>query len=87
MTKNAENRTVDINFELVEGQRVFVERIDITGNTRTLDRVIRRQFHIVEGDAFNSREVKDAEDRINGARLLQDGRPSTCGRATTGTRR
>ena len=66
VTKNAANRTVDINFELVEGQRVFVERIDITGNTRTLDRVIRRQFRIVEGDAFNSREIRDAEDRING---------------------
>ena len=66
VTKNPANRTVDINFELVEGQRVFVERIDISGNTRTLDRVIRRQFHIVEGDAFNSREVRDAEDRING---------------------
>ena len=65
VTKNA-NRTVDINFEIAEGQRVFVERIDITGNNRTLDRVVRRQFHIVEGDAFNSREVKDAEDRING---------------------
>ena len=66
VTKHPENRTVDINFELVEGQRVFVERIDISGNDRTLDRVIRRQFHIVEGDAFNSREIKDAEDRING---------------------
>ncbi|HRO10338.1 outer membrane protein assembly factor BamA [Amaricoccus sp.] len=65
VTKNA-NRTVDINFEIVEGQRVFVERIDITGNTRTLDRVVRRQFHIVEGDAFNSREIRDAEDRIRG---------------------
>ena len=66
VTKNAAARTVDINFELVEGQRVFVERIDISGNTRTLDRVVRRQFHIVEGDAFNSREIRDAEDRING---------------------
>jgi len=65
VTRHPENRTVDINFQLVEGQRVFVERIDISGNDRTLDRVIRRQFHIVEGDAFNSREVKDAEDRIN----------------------
>ena len=44
VTRNPATRTVDINFELVEGQRVFVERIDITGNTRTLDRVIRRQF-------------------------------------------
>ncbi len=66
VTKNAANRTVDINFQLVEGDRVFIERIDISGNTRTLDRVIRRQFHVVEGDAFNAREIKDAEDRING---------------------
>ncbi len=66
VTKNAQARTVDINFQLVEGNRVFIERIDISGNTRTLDRVIRRQFRVVEGDAFNTREIKDAEDRING---------------------
>jgi outer membrane protein insertion porin family len=66
VTKNAAARTVDINFELVEGQRVFVERIDISGNDRTLDRVIRRQFRLVEGDAFKSRENRDAEDRIRG---------------------
>ena len=72
VTKNAANRTVDINFELVEGNRVFIERIDISGNTRTLDRVIRRQFHVVEGDAFNAREVKDAEDRINGLGFFKE---------------
>jgi outer membrane protein insertion porin family len=66
VTKDEANRRVNINFELVEGQRVFVERIDITGNDRTLDRVIRRQFRLVEGDAFNSREIRDAEDRIRG---------------------
>lgn len=66
ITKNEQNRTVDINFQLVEGNRVFVERIDIAGNTRTLDRVIRRQFDLVEGDAFNSREIREAEDDIRG---------------------
>lgn len=66
ITRNTASRTVDINFELVEGERVFIERIDIQGNTRTLDRVIRRQFNVVEGDAFNTREVRDAEDRIRG---------------------
>lgn len=66
VTKNAAARTVDINFQIAEGQRVFIERIDIAGNTRTLDRVIRRQFHVVEGDAFNAREIRDAQDRING---------------------
>lgn len=66
VTKNPATQTVDINFEIVEGKRVFVERIDISGNNRTLDRVIRRQFRIVEGDAFNAREVRNAQDRING---------------------
>jgi outer membrane protein insertion porin family len=66
LTRNPAAGTVDINFQLVEGERVFIERIDITGNTRTLDRVVRRQFRVVEGDAFNAREIRDAEDRING---------------------
>lgn len=60
------NRIVDIVFELQQGERVFIERIDIVGNTRTLDRVIRRQFRVVEGDAFNTREIRAAEDRIRG---------------------
>jgi outer membrane protein insertion porin family len=71
LTRNEAARTVDINFQLVEGERVFVERIDISGNTRTLDRVIRRQFRLVEGDAFNAREVREAEDRINGLGYFQ----------------
>ena len=66
VTKNEAARTVDITFEMREGERVFIERIDISGNTRTLDRVIRRQFNVVEGDAFNAREVREAEDRIRG---------------------
>lgn len=64
--KDEANRIVNITFEMTPGERVFVERIDITGNTRTLDRVIRRQFDIVEGDAFNAREIRDAEDQIRG---------------------
>lgn len=45
---------VNISYDVVEGQRLFVERIDIRGNTRTQDKVIRRQFRLVEGDAFNN---------------------------------
>lgn len=71
VTKNEATRTVDLNFELLEGQRVFVERIDIRGNNRTLDRVIRRQFRLVEGDAFNTREVEEAEDRIRGLNYFE----------------
>lgn len=64
VTRDDVNRTVAITFELLQGERVFIERIDIVGNTRTLDRVIRRQFRVVEGDAFNTREIRAAEDRV-----------------------
>ncbi|MCB1354690.1 MAG: outer membrane protein assembly factor BamA [Rhodobacteraceae bacterium] len=66
VTKDAANRILDITFELSPAERIFIERIDISGNTRTLDRVIRRQFQVVEGDAFNTREIRGAEDRIRG---------------------
>jgi outer membrane protein insertion porin family len=49
---------------LTRGPRIFVERIDIEGNTTTLDRVIRRQFRSVEGDPFNPREIREAAERI-----------------------
>ena len=62
--RDPEALSVGIVYELVEGARVYVERIDIEGNTRTLDSVIRRQFDIVEGDAFNSRDVEKARNKI-----------------------
>jgi outer membrane protein insertion porin family len=63
---NRDNRslTLDVEFALVRGPRVFVERIDIEGNATTLDRVIRRQFGTVEGDPFNPREIRNAAERI-----------------------
>ena len=44
---------------------MFVERIDIVGNVRTLDNVIRREFKLVEGDAFNSSKMRRSRQRIN----------------------
>ncbi|MFV0475171.1 MAG: outer membrane protein assembly factor BamA, partial [Pikeienuella sp.] len=70
--RNEGERTIDVVFELVEGPRVYVERIDIEGNDRTLDRVIRRQFDIVEGDAFNAREVEQARGRIRALGFFAD---------------
>ncbi|MBW4023587.1 MAG: outer membrane protein assembly factor BamA [Proteobacteria bacterium] len=55
---------VDLTFEITEGPRVFVERIDITGNTRTEDKVIRREFQIAEGDAFNPEKIKESRQRL-----------------------
>lgn len=64
ITRNDRAQTLDVEFALVRGPRIFVERIDIEGNQTTLDRVIRRQFDTVEGDPFNPREIRNAAERI-----------------------
>ncbi|MEM1428417.1 MAG: outer membrane protein assembly factor BamA [Pseudomonadota bacterium] len=64
IARNDRTLTLDVDFVLSRGPRVFVERIDIEGNTATLDRVIRRQFDVVEGDPFNPREIRASAERI-----------------------
>ncbi|MBP6011988.1 MAG: outer membrane protein assembly factor BamA [Alphaproteobacteria bacterium] len=64
--RNKEQRTVDVVFKMEEGPRVYVERINIVGNTRTLDKVIRREIRLVEGDAFNRVLVNRSRSRIRG---------------------
>jgi outer membrane protein insertion porin family len=64
VTRNKEQHTVDLTFDIAEGPRVYVERIDINGNVATLDRVIRRQFTVAEGDAFNTSKVKRSEQNL-----------------------
>src|SRR3546814_12354833 len=62
--RDRDNLTIDIVYDIQEGPKVFVERIDIEGNTRTLDRVIRREFQIVEGDAFNTSKLRRSRQRV-----------------------
>ena len=62
--RDREATTVDVTFEVDEGPRVYVERIDIVGNVRTLDEVIRREFRLAEGDAFNSVLIRRSRQRI-----------------------
>ncbi|MBR9763655.1 MAG: outer membrane protein assembly factor BamA [Rhodobacteraceae bacterium] len=64
ITRNDRTLTLDVEFVLSRGPRVFVERIDIEGNTTTLDRVIRQQFKVAEGDPFNPREIRESAERI-----------------------
>ncbi|MBY6055170.1 outer membrane protein assembly factor BamA [Leisingera daeponensis] len=64
VTRNDRDLTLDIEFVLTRGPRVFVERIDIEGNTTTLDRVVRQQFQSVEGDPFNPRSIRNSAERI-----------------------
>ena len=51
-------------YRVKEGPRVYVERIDISGNTRTLDKVIRREFRLSEGDAFSTAKVRRSQQRL-----------------------
>ncbi|PIE12369.1 MAG: outer membrane protein assembly factor BamA [Rhodobacterales bacterium] len=71
ITRNDRDLTLDIEFVLVRGQRIFVERIDIEGNATTLDRVVRQQFRIVEGDPFNPREIRESAERIRALGLFE----------------
>jgi len=64
MMRHAESKTIDITFHVNEGPRVYVERINIKGNTRTLDKVVRREIRIAEGDAFNRVLVDRSKARV-----------------------
>ena len=72
VTRNDSNGTLGIIFAIVRGERVFVERIDIEGNTTTLDSVVRRQFRTVEGDPLNPSEIRQAAERIRALGYFED---------------
>lgn len=64
VNRDRENRKITITFVIKEAPRVFVDRIEISGNVRTLDKVIRREFRVVEGDAFNAAKLSRSNQRI-----------------------
>ncbi|QCO56908.1 outer membrane protein assembly factor BamA (plasmid) [Pseudorhodobacter turbinis] len=74
ITRNDRDLTLDVEFVISKGPRIFVERIDIEGNTTTLDEVIRREFRAAEGDPFNPREVRRAAERIRALGFFKDAR-------------
>ncbi len=64
IARDAAKHTVDLVFDVTEGPRVYVERIDIEGNTRTKDKVIRREMQMGEGDAFNAAAIRRSRQRL-----------------------
>jgi len=62
--KNRDTHTVDITYDVSEGPRIFVERINIVGNETTVDEVIRREMKLAEGDAFNQDLLKKSEQNL-----------------------
>ena len=71
-TRNKEDLTMDITYVLREAPRVYVERLDVNGNTLTQDKVLRREFRLAEGDAFNSLQVKRTTNRIKSLGYFQE---------------
>ena len=72
LKRNQDTRTIDLGFEIVQGPRVYIEKINIAGNTRTLDKVIRREFRLQEGDAFNRVLIDRSRTRIRSLGFFKD---------------
>lgn len=72
VVRDREAASVDLTFDISEGPRAFVERIEITGNTRTQDRVIRREFRLAEGDPLVAAQVRRSRERIRSLGFFSD---------------
>ncbi len=70
--RDPDARKMNVTFVLREAPRVYVERVDINGNTLTQDKVVRREFRLAEGDAFNSLGVQRTTARINSLGYFQE---------------
>ncbi|HXQ16684.1 MAG TPA: outer membrane protein assembly factor BamA [Caulobacteraceae bacterium] len=69
---NPATHTVDVTFDVKEGPRVYIDRIDIVGNTQTLDYVIRREMSLSEGDAYNRVLVDQSKNKIKSLGFFKD---------------
>ena len=69
--RDRDNQLISLTYEINEGPRVYVERIDIRGNSRTEDKVIRREFRLIEGDAFNTAKLNRSRQRIRGLQFFK----------------
>jgi len=69
--KRRDGKIIDLTYDIEEGPKVYVERINIYGNMRTLDEVIRREFRLTEGDAYSSSKMKRTEQRLNNLNFFE----------------
>lgn len=70
--RNKDDLTMSVTFRIAEAPRVYVERVDVNGNTLTQDKVVRREFRLAEGDAFNTFQVKRSTNRIKSLGYFQE---------------
>ncbi|MCX7283006.1 MAG: outer membrane protein assembly factor BamA [Novosphingobium sp.] len=71
-SRNKEDLTMSVTFRIAEAPRTYVERVDVNGNTLTQDKVVRREFRIAEGDAFNTFQIKRSTNRIKSLGYFQE---------------
>lgn len=69
--RDPENLIIGVTYQIKKSPRVYVERINITGNVRTLDHVIRREFKLAEGDAFNTALLRRSRSRIRALNFFE----------------
>lgn len=69
---NADDKTVGITYDIAQGERVFFEKISIAGNTKTRDKVVRREMRVKEEDLYNNKKLAKSRERINNLGFFED---------------
>ncbi|HEU5046684.1 MAG TPA: outer membrane protein assembly factor BamA [Rickettsiales bacterium] len=77
LKRDPKKRTIDVTYAIKEGPRVYVEKINIIGNVRTLDEVIRREFRLAEGDPYSTSKIARSEQRLNNLGFFEKVKIST----------
>lgn len=70
--RNVQDRIMSLTYNISEGPKVYIDRINIAGNVRTLDKVIRREFRIAEGDPYNAAKLRRSQQRIRNLGFFED---------------
>ena len=74
---NPESHTIDITFDMEKGQKVTIDRINITGNTKSRDKVVRRELRLVEGELYNSTAIKRSKQNLMNTGFFEEANLAT----------
>ena len=67
-----ENKTVDIDYEVDPGEKVYIRNVQISGNDRTVDRVVRRELYLTEGNLYSRTDLQDSKDALKRTSYFDD---------------
>ena len=72
LIKFDENKTVDIDYEVDPGEKVYIRNVQISGNDRTVDRVVRRELYLTEGNLYSRTDLQDSKDALKRTSYFDD---------------